>query len=106
MNADLSNLPTRRLDVRGLDHDGTSVILSFSISQKLYRCPGCHDHIAVGSEHVVVRYDTDGGGWHQHWHRACARSMAATELRTAQPWPAGERGRRRPRGRRRGGGRG
>ena len=77
-------LPTRRNDVRGRDLEGRSVVLTFSISKKLYRCPGCGGSIEIGREHVIVRYPDDG--YYQHWHAECARSVLR-ELRGAERIP-------------------
>jgi hypothetical protein len=77
----VNDLPTRRQSLRGIDFDGNTVVLSFSISRKLYKCPGCYEYIPVGSEHVLVRYfEPDGNTFYQHWHRDCTKTIAR-ELR-------------------------
>ncbi|HHV21886.1 MAG TPA: hypothetical protein GXZ30_10195 [Propionibacterium sp.] len=46
-------------------------------STKVYRCPGCHQLIAVGTAHVVVWPRTASLGSssaideRRHWHRGC-----------------------------------
>ncbi len=75
-------LPTRRRNVRGTDLDGNRAELAFAISKKLYRCPSCRSSIAIGTEHVVVRWDQpDGDRFHQHWHRDCVESELLRNLR-------------------------
>jgi hypothetical protein len=75
------NLPDRRTSLVGIDPDGNEVWLVRAISQKLYRCPGCHREVAIGSEHVVVRYFRRGGGSdHHHWHAECADRLLAPTL--------------------------
>jgi hypothetical protein len=77
----VTDLPTRRQSLRGVDFDGNTVVLSFSISRKLYKCPGCYEYIPVGLEHVLVRFfEPDGNTFYQHWHRDCTRTIAR-ELR-------------------------
>jgi len=73
---DLTDLPTRRLSLKGRDFDGNSVVLSVSVAKKLYRCPGCHSEIDVGREHILVRVVEPGGdSYHQHWHRNCSTTL-------------------------------
>lgn len=80
-----SDLPTRRQSLRGIDFDDNVVVLGFSIARKLYKCPGCHDYIPVGAEHVLVRYfEPDGTNFYQHWHRDCTKTIVR-ELRGAEP---------------------
>jgi hypothetical protein len=72
----VTDLPTRSQSLRGVDFDGNTVVLSFSISRKLYKCPGCYEYIPVGSEHVLVRFfEPDGDRFYQHWHRDCTRTI-------------------------------
>jgi hypothetical protein len=103
------DLPDARTSLVGHTDAGDEAWLIRSISQKLYRCPGCHGEIPIGSEHVVVQYVRRiGGTEHHHWHRACASGEVLDGLRGVRPVAAGEsqRGRleargRRPAGRRR-----
>ncbi|MGH2699844.1 MAG: hypothetical protein ACRDJL_11705 [Actinomycetota bacterium] len=99
----MTDLPTRRQSLRGMDFDGNTVVLSFSISRKLYKCPGCYEYIPVGSEHVLVRcFEPDGNNFYQHWHRDCTRTIVR-ELRGIEmvapgfERPASRRSRRRTR---------
>ena len=102
------DLPDARTSLVGHTDEGDEAWLIRSVAQKLYRCPGCHGEIGIGSEHVVVQYvHRIGGTEHHHWHRACAGAVLG-ELRGVRPVAAAEsqRGRlesrgRRPAGRRR-----
>lgn len=104
---DLSGLPDRRSNVTGQTDDGAQVRLIRSISQKLYRCGGCHGQIEPGDENVVVEYDLrSGASEHSHWHRRCVGEILLPTLRGAKAVPAGgpgqgrrsdRRGRRRSR---------
>ncbi|MFN2488802.1 MAG: hypothetical protein ABR529_03500 [Actinomycetota bacterium] len=77
------DLPSRRKGIRGTDLDGNDVELSFGISKKLYRCPGCREYLPVGSEHVIARFrEPSGAEYHQHWHSDCARRTLVRELRS------------------------
>jgi len=98
----LSDLPTRRQSLRGIDFDENVVVLVFSIARKLYKCPGCYDYVQVGAEHVLVRYfEPDGATFYQHWHRDCTKTIVR-ELRGAEPVAPGfDMPARRPRKRRR-----
>lgn len=79
---DLEGLPDSRTSLRGLNAEGDEVWLIRSISQKLYRCPGCGGAVEIGAEHVVVQYVRRAGGTeHQHWHRPCAEDGVVLELR-------------------------
>ena len=102
-------LPDRRSSLLGITDEQDEAWLIRSISQKLYRCPGCHDEIGIGSEHVVVHYVRRGGGSeHHHWHRGCAeqqllpalRNLRAVDAAESERRRVDERGRQRP-GRRR-----
>jgi hypothetical protein len=101
--------PDKRSSLRGYDDEGNEVWLIRSISQKLYRCPGCHGEIEIGSDHVVVQYVLRlGGTEHHHWHRRCAEELLIPDLRQLRRVPAGESSRskleargRRPAGARR-----
>jgi len=98
----LEGLPDTRWSLRGHTIEGDEAWLIRSISQKLYRCPGCHAEIAIGSEHVVVQYlHRLGGSEHHHWHRRCAEELLIPELRRLQRVRASEssRGRLEARGR-------
>lgn len=102
-------LPDTRTSLVGLTDEGDEAWLIRSISQKLYRCPGCHGEINIGDDHVVVHYlHRIGGTEHHHWHRRCAEEILAGGLRSVRKVPASEsqRGKleargRRPAGRRR-----
>jgi len=104
-----AGLPSTRWSLRGYDEEGDEVWLIRSISQKLYRCPGCHGDIEIGTEHVVVQYVLRlGGAEHHHWHRQCAEELLLPGLREVKRVPAGESSRakleargRKPPGRRR-----
>jgi hypothetical protein len=39
-------------------------------ARKAYRCPGCHQEIAVGLGHLVV-VPKGAPELRRHWHRAC-----------------------------------
>jgi hypothetical protein len=84
-------LPDTRWSLRGFTAEGDEAWLIRSISQKLYRCPGCHGEIAIGSDHVVVQYlHRLGGTEHHHWHRGCVRELLLPELRKVQRLRASE----------------
>jgi hypothetical protein len=101
--------PSTRWSLRGVDGEGNEVWLIRSIAQKLYRCPGCHGDIEIGSEHTVVQYVMRiGGTEHHHWHGRCAEELLMPDLRNVKRVPASESSRsklesrgRRPAGRRR-----
>ncbi len=89
--SDLAGLPSIRWSLRGFDDEGNEAWLIRNISQKLYRCPGCHGEIEIGSEHVVVQYVLRlGGTEHHHWHRRCAEELLVPELRQLKRVPANE----------------
>lgn len=102
-------LPDTRTSLVGVTDEGGEAWLIRSISQKLYRCPGCHGEIHIGDDHVVVQYvHRIGGTEHHHWHRRCAEEILVGQLRSVRRVNASEsqRGRleqrgRRPAGRRR-----
>ncbi|MQA74616.1 MAG: hypothetical protein GEU88_09805 [Solirubrobacterales bacterium] len=102
-------LPDTRTSLVGITDEGDEAWLIRSISQKLYRCPGCHGEIMIGAEHVVVQYvKRIGGTEHHHWHRRCVEEILVGELRRVRRVSANEsqRGKlesrgRRPAGRRR-----
>ena len=107
--ADLAGLPDKRWSLRGITEEGDEAWLIRGISRKLYRCPGCHGDIPIGSEHTVVQYVLRlGGTEHHHWHRQCAEEMLVPDLRDVKQVPASQSARskleargRRPSGRRR-----
>ena len=43
-------LPSTRWSLRGTTEEGDEAWLIRSIAHKLYRCPGCHGEIDIGSE--------------------------------------------------------
>jgi hypothetical protein len=84
-------LPDRRSSLLGLTDEQDEAWLIRSISRKLYRCPGCHGEIGIGSEHVVVHYvRRAGGGEHHHWHRRCAEDDLIPALRNLRAVDAAE----------------
>lgn len=94
------DLPDRRSSLIGLTDEQDEVWLIRSISRKLYRCPGCHGEIGIGSEHVVVHYvRRGGGGEHHHWHRHCADERLVPSLRNLRAVDASESERGRVEGR-------
>jgi hypothetical protein len=108
--AEHAGLPSIRWSLRGHTDEGDEAWLIRGISQKLYRCPGCHGEIEIGTEHTVVQFVRRLGGTdHHHWHRQCAEELLIPELRDVRRVPASEstrpkleaRGRRKS-GRRRG----
>lgn len=101
-----AGLPSIRWSLRGITDEGDEAWLIRSIAGKLYRCPGCHGEIEIGTEHTVVQYVLRlGGTEHHHWHRQCAEEMLLPDLRDVKRVPATEssqskleaRGRERPR---------
>lgn len=101
-------LPDRRTSLFGLTAEGDEAWLSRGVSQKLYRCPGCHREIEIGSDHVIAAYvHRIGGTEHHHWHRRCAAEILVPSLTGVRPVAAAESRReriadraRRPAGRR------
>lgn len=84
-------LPSTRWSLRGTNDEGDEAWLIRSIAQKLYRCPGCHGDIEIGSDHVVVQFVLRLGGTdHHHWHRRCAEEMLVPELHGLKQVPASE----------------
>ena len=76
------DLPDARTSLVGHTDEGDEAWLIRSVSQKLYRCPGCHGEIPIGAEHVVVQYVRRiGGTEHHHWHRTCATERVLGQLR-------------------------
>lgn len=83
--------PNRRWSLRGVTEEGDEAWLIRSIAGKLYRCPGCHGDIPIGTEHTVVQYVLRlGGTEHHHWHRQCAEEMLLPGLRDVKRAPATE----------------
>ncbi len=77
-----AGLPSKRWSLRGSDEEGNEVWLIRSFGRKLYRCPGCHGEIEIGTEHTVVQYVLRlGGTEHHHWHRQCAEELLVPDLR-------------------------
>lgn len=104
-----AGLPSTRWSLRGITEEGDEAWLIRSIAHKLYRCPGCHGDIEIGSEHTVVQFVLRlGGTEHHHWHRRCAEELLIPDLRDVKRVPASEstrsrleaRGRTSPRRRR------
>jgi hypothetical protein len=92
-----------------MTEDGDEAWLARGISQKLYRCPGCHGEVEIGADHVIVHYVRRAGGDdHHHWHRRCVEEILVPTLARLSRVPAADssagrlqaRGRR-PAGRRR-----
>lgn len=84
-------LPSTRWSLRGTTEEGDEAWLIRSIAHKLYRCPGCHGEIDIGSEHTVVQFVLRlGGTEHHHWHRRCAEEMLMPDLRGVKRVPASE----------------
>ena len=78
---DTAGLPSKRWSLRGITEEGDEAWLIRGVSRKLYRCPGCHGDIEIGSEHTVVQYvHRLGGTEHHHWHRRCAEEILVPEL--------------------------
>jgi hypothetical protein len=74
-------LPDRRTSLRGVTEEGDEAWLIRGVSQKLYRCPGCHGEIAIGTDHVIVQYVRRAGGTdHHHWHRRCVEELLVGSL--------------------------
>ncbi len=88
---EFEGLPDTRWSLVGIDDEGHEAWLIRSISQKLYRCPGCHGTIDIGSEHVVVQFVKRlGGTEHHHWHRRCVEAGLLPGLRNVRRVKAGE----------------
>ena len=82
--------PTRRNTVRATDLDGEQLEFIFSISKKLYRCPGCGEAVEVGREHTLIKFLTGARSRsHQHWHKDCAAEAFRREVRHVRKIPAG-----------------
>jgi hypothetical protein len=81
--------PSKRWSLRGYDEEGNEVWLIRSFGRKLYRCPGCHGDIPIGTEHTVVHYvHRLGGTEHHHWHRRCVEELLVQDLRELKRVPA------------------
>ena len=86
---DLEGLPDTRTSLRGLTTEGDEAWLLRSIAGKLYRCPGCHGEIPIGTDHIVVHYVRRArGSDHHHWHRRCVDALLVPELRGVRRVPA------------------
>ena len=86
-----AGLPSIRWSLRGLTEEGDEAWLIRGIAQKLYRCPGCHGEIEIGTEHTVVQFVRRLGGTdHHHWHRQCAEELLISELSAIKKVPASE----------------
>jgi hypothetical protein len=84
-------LPSVRWSLRGITEEGDEAWLIRSIAGKLYRCPGCHGEIPIGTEHTVVQYVLRlGGTEHHHWHRRCAEELLLPDLGDVKRVPANE----------------
>jgi hypothetical protein len=91
-----AGLPSTRWSLRGLTEEGDEAWLIRGIAHKLYRCPGCHGEIEIGTEHTVVQYVRRLGGTdHHHWHRQCAEELLVPELGNLRRVPASESSRSR-----------
>lgn len=87
----LDGLPSARWSLRGRNEEGDEVWLIRSIAHKLYRCPGCHGEIDVGSDHTVVQFVRRLGGTdHHHWHRRCAEELLIPVLAGLRRVPSSE----------------
>jgi hypothetical protein len=76
-----AGLPDTRTSLFASTDGGDEVWLVRSIAQKLYRCPGCHGEIPIGTDHVVAQYVRRlGGAEHHHWHRLCAEEVLLGQL--------------------------
>jgi len=83
--------PSKRWSLRGRDDEGDEAWLIRGISQKLYRCPGCHDEIEIGADHTIVQYVRRLGGTdHHHWHSRCAEELLIPQLVGLRRVPAAE----------------
>jgi hypothetical protein len=83
--------PSKRWSLRGRNDEGDEAWLIRGISQKLYRCPGCHGEIEIGADHTIVQYVRRLGGTdHHHWHSRCAEELLIPQLIGLQRVSAGE----------------
>jgi hypothetical protein len=86
-----AGLPSTRWSLRGYDDEGNETWLIRSIARKLYRCPGCHGEIEIGTEHTVVQFVLRlGGTEHHHWHKQCGEELLMPDLRNVKRVPASE----------------
>jgi len=83
--------PSKRWSLRGRNDEGDEAWLIRGISQKLYRCPGCHGEIEIGADHTIVQYVRRLGGTdHHHWHSRCAEELLIPQLLGLKRVPAGD----------------
>jgi hypothetical protein len=83
--------PSKRWSLRGRNDEGDEAWLIRGISQKLYRCPGCHGEVEIGADHTIVQYVRRLGGTdHHHWHSRCAEEILIPQLIGLQRVAAGE----------------
>jgi hypothetical protein len=80
----VENLPNRRESIEGETFDGMSLRLVHTIARKLYRCPGCHGSVEIGSAHTLVHYLSAEPPFYQHWHEGCAATELVRELKTSK----------------------
>jgi hypothetical protein len=89
--SDFEGLPSTRWSLCGITEEGDEAWLIRSVAHKLYRCPGCHGEIDIGSEHTVVHFVfRAGGAEHHHWHRRCTEELMIHELTGLKRVPASE----------------
>jgi hypothetical protein len=83
--------PSKRWSLKGRNDEGDEAWLIRGISQKLYRCPGCHGEVEIGADHTILPYVRRLGGTdHHHWHSRCAEELLIPQLIGLQRIPAGE----------------
>jgi hypothetical protein len=86
-----AGLPSMRWSLRGRTDEGDEAWLIRGMARKLYRCPGCHGELEIGTDHTIVQYVRRLGGTdHHHWHRQCAEELLVPQLIGIQRVPASE----------------